>query len=99
MLAVNPTKSTFVNAKRLIDMQPLELGVIISDCPEYKDHVVMRTASERNFEVMDLTNPGAHHCFEKQDGTSDLENQYFGKYIVDIIQSPFFMMCDSVTHY
>ena len=48
--------------KPMYEMQPLEVCVISTDC-SYCDRVVMRTASQTNFEVMDLTDPGPDHCW------------------------------------
>jgi hypothetical protein len=42
-----------VETKLLSDMEPLEVCVVASG--EYKNHIVMRTASEAIPEVMDLT--------------------------------------------
>lgn len=42
-------------------MKPLQFGRIISN--DYRNHVVMRTASINHFEVMDLSNPGADECW------------------------------------
>ena len=41
------------NVKLMSEMDPLEVCVIVGD--EYTSHIVMRTASKLNFEVIDLT--------------------------------------------
>ena len=58
--ATKPTAKT----KPICEMQPLEVCVISTDC-SYYDHVVMRTASNRQFEVMDLTNPRPDVCWTR----------------------------------
>jgi polynucleotide 5'-kinase involved in rRNA processing len=43
------------------EMKPLQIGIIKGS--KYNDHVVMRTASSNNFEVMDLTESGIDKCW------------------------------------
>jgi len=43
-------------------MCPLAIGVIC-ESTNNKGHIVMRTASTENFEIMDLTNPEEDSCW------------------------------------
>ena len=47
--------------KPMYEMQPLEVCVVVEG--HYKDHVVMRTASQMKFEVLDLTDPKPDTCW------------------------------------
>lgn len=44
------------------DMKPLEIGVIVDHEPSYAGTYVMRTASTKKFEVMNLSKPGPDKC-------------------------------------
>jgi hypothetical protein len=48
------------NAIPMSDLKPLEVAQIIGE--DYKDHIVMRTASH-GFEVIDLSCAGAGQCW------------------------------------
>ena len=54
--------------KPMYEMQPLEVCVVVEG--QYKDHVVMRTASAAKFEVMTLTDPCGAGCWI---GSPDLQ--------------------------
>ena len=45
------------------DMEPLDIAIIEGeDCKGGK--IVMRTASQKHFEVINLSNPGSDRCWE-----------------------------------
>lgn len=48
--------------KPMYEMQPLEVCVIVTN-NSYLDHVVMRTASSRYLEVMNLSTPKKDCCW------------------------------------
>ena len=48
--------------KPMYEMQPLEVCVVVAN-GSYVGHVVMRTASQTKFEVMDLTDPRPDSCW------------------------------------
>ena len=56
--ATKPTAKT----KQMYQMQPLEVCVIVAN-GSYVGHVVMRSASQTKFEVMDLTYPRPDSCW------------------------------------
>ncbi len=60
MKAIGIKDEAYSTTKPMNEMEPLEVCVVVSY--EYKNHIVMRTASEANFEVMDLTElkPNGH---------------------------------------
>lgn len=58
---IHPSSGTIPMGK----MKPLEVGVIVSE-DSNNGCVVMRTASERHFEVMDLTNSGVGCCWSSK---------------------------------
>jgi len=60
---INDTKITSY-LKNMGEMKPLEIAVIADNCSLMdKDHIVMRTASIYQFEVIDLTKPGPSKCW------------------------------------
>lgn len=52
-----PTAKT----KPMYEMRPLEVCVVVEST--WNDRVVMRTADEDHFEVMDFTRPGPNSCW------------------------------------
>lgn len=67
MIEISGTKNHGILVS-MDEMKPLEIGTIyesisISSTKEYLGHIVMRTASTLNFEVIDLTNPGEDCCW------------------------------------
>lgn len=51
------------DTKPMSMMEPLEVGVIVDDSSSSNGHIVMRTASLRYFEVMDLSDPRIGGCW------------------------------------
>jgi len=45
------------------NMKPCDIGIIKDSVGYYDGHVVMRTASTSQFEVMNLTSPGQDKCW------------------------------------
>jgi hypothetical protein len=60
-----------VKVKRMGKMKPLETGRIVGG--KYDKHIVMRTFCIRHFEVMDLSDPGVKHCWDKEDSDEYVE--------------------------
>ena len=56
------------NIIKMRDMKPLQIGRLIVG-----GHIVMRTASTRKFEVMDLTVPGLDSCWTNDDTDNNVE--------------------------
>jgi len=50
------------NAINMNDMRPYDIGTVVS-VGDYNGQMVMRTASRENFEVMNISNPGANKCW------------------------------------
>ena len=49
--------------KPMANMEPFEIGVIEDNRSWQNGHVVMRTASGNNFEIMDLSDPQTGSCW------------------------------------
>ena len=45
------------------EMKPLDIAVVVDN--EYKDDIIMRTASMDKFEALSLANPGLGKCWEQ----------------------------------
>jgi len=69
------------------ELKPLQAGYIVGNTP-YWNTIVLRTASIRNFEVMDISNPGAGKCWDDQ--ATDLQ--------VKILDKPFMIKIDGKEH-
>lgn len=66
-LISNQSKQPVAKTKPMYEMQPLEVCVVAGNT-DYKDHVVMRTASAAKFEVMTLTDPYGACCWVGKPG-------------------------------
>jgi len=57
------------------EMKTLEIGTIceVPNGIDNKGHLVMRTASTQNFEVMDLTNFGEDHCWSDRQSLTNIK--------------------------
>ncbi len=49
--------------KRMADMEPLEVCVVVEPDSTYHGSVVVRTAARGHFEVMNLSIPGIEECW------------------------------------
>ena len=47
------------------EMKPLQVARIVEEC-HHKGHIVMRTASESHFEIMDLTDCYPNSCWTNE---------------------------------
>jgi len=45
------------------EMRPLQVGIIVQASHSYYGDIVMRTASQSKFEVMNLTSPRSNNCW------------------------------------
>ena len=59
MLKVTEERIDSHNVIKMHDMKPLQVGELLGGI----GHIVMRTASNTKFEVMDLTTPGVYQCW------------------------------------
>ena len=68
MIRITTSARTGKNVKRMLDMEPLEIGTIVKTNRDSTQagHVVMRTSSTRHFEVMDLTDPKVGGCWTNE---------------------------------
>ena len=62
---VDTDKSLDVIKKKMSEMEPLEVCVIV-DGSRYNGEIVMRSASTDNFEVFSLSRAGDDHCWENE---------------------------------
>ena len=62
LISKQDTQPISPKTKSMHEMQPLEVCVIVAN-GSYVGHVVMRTASQTKFEVIDLTDPIPDSCW------------------------------------
>lgn len=56
---------------KMVDMEPLQIGRVVSKCTSYK-HIVMRTACENYIEIIDMSDPNPDGCWD-QDSILEVE--------------------------
>jgi hypothetical protein len=64
MLEAKLVDTSFTKTVKVEDMLPMQIGVVCDHISGlYVDNIVMRTQSEKNIEVMNLSNPKNGRCW------------------------------------
>lgn len=64
---IKKSQEKIENIIRMRDMRPLQIAEVVDRNTDSFGHIVMRTASLVQFEVMSLTSPGEDECWSYSD--------------------------------